>query len=241
MKAILSPSLLSSDLSNSGAVLEALENSGLGWIHLDVMDGLFVPNITFGAPFIKALRSKSGLFFDTHLMIENPDAHLQDFADAGVDLCVVHLEALNHAQRTLTVIRRLGMKAGLAINPSTDIANLRWLLADLDLILIMGVNPGFSGQKFIPQTLEKLAECRYFLRKYHYEGIPLQVDGGVNLENASSLVSAGANVLVSGSAFFRSDDYKKTFAAYNHEFELSVPLNSEKAIASVRSWRQNRA
>lgn len=240
MKAILSPSLLSANLANPQAELSALRSQGLSWIHLDVMDGVFVPNITFGAPVIKALRAGSALFFDTHLMIENPDRHLADFARAGADLCVVHMETLKHAQRTLAEIRKLGMKAGIALNPATDIEACRWLLPDIDLILIMGVNPGFSGQSFIPQTMEKIRECRDFLRKHHYDGrIPIQVDGGVNLKNAACLVEAGADILVSGSAFFGADDYGAITRDFEKQLVKSHTGGDLAALELAASWRHN--
>lgn len=204
---LLSPSLLSADFGKLAEELAALEAGGLTWAHWDVMDGWFVPNITFGAPVIKALRKRSSLFFDVHLMIKQPERYLQDFAEAGADMLVVHVEATVHLQRTLAEIRRLGMKAGVALNPSTPLNSLYYVLDDLDMILLMSVNPGFGGQRFIPATHQKLRDLRALLQKVGKSGLLVQVDGGVTPDNAAELVQSGADVLVSGSAFFKFPPY----------------------------------
>lgn len=213
---ILSPSLLSADFAHLADEVKALENSGIKWLHLDVMDGNFVPNITFGAPVIKKLRAVSSLVFDVHLMVDAPGRYIQDFKDAGADVLVIHAEAETHIQRTLSLIRQLGMKAGLAFNPATDIGALRWLAPDVDMVLLMSVNPGFSGQAFIPQSFDKVRACRNLLDEIGAKNTLIQVDGGACPENAAELIDCGADVLVSGSAFFGFKPYDsrlKTFEA----------------------------
>ncbi|WP_294446981.1 ribulose-phosphate 3-epimerase [uncultured Mailhella sp.] len=211
---ILSPSLLSADCGHLAETLKNLEEAGVKWVHWDVMDGQFVPNITFGQHVIKGLRPASGLFFDVHLMIESPERYLADFKAAGADMLVVHAEATVHLQRTLAEIRRLGMKAGAALNPATPLSVLDYVLDDLDMVLVMSVNPGFGGQKFLPATLRKVAELRAKLNDAGRSDCLIQVDGGVNLENTGALVQAGANVLVSGSAFFGHPPFSERLAAF---------------------------
>ena len=166
---ILSPSLLSADVGNLAAELSALEAAGLRWVHWDVMDGRFVPNITFGQHVIRQLRKRSGLFFDVHLMIVEPENYLSEFQAAGADMLVVHAEATRHLQRTLAEIRRLGMKAGVALNPATPLSALEYVLEDVDMILLMSVNPGFGGQKFLPITYEKIRRLRRMLDERRLE------------------------------------------------------------------------
>jgi ribulose-phosphate 3-epimerase len=210
---ILSPSLLSSDFGNLERELLSLEASGLLWVHWDVMDGMFVPNITFGPPVIKRLRKVSRLFFDVHLMIREPERYLAEFADAGADMLVVHAESSTHLDRTLREIRRLGMQAGVALNPSTPVHVLEEVLDLLDMVLIMSVNPGFSGQSFIPRSVEKIGRAAAML-KAAGSGARIQVDGGVDPGNTPDLIRAGAEILVTGSAFFQFPPYAERLALF---------------------------
>ncbi|MDR0239315.1 MAG: ribulose-phosphate 3-epimerase [Deltaproteobacteria bacterium] len=210
---ILSPSLLSSDFGRLAEELAALEEAGLSWVHWDIMDGSFVPNITVGPPVIASLRQRSGLFFDVHLMIEAPERHLAAFRDAGADMLIVHAEATLHLQRVLAEIRRLGMQAGVALNPASPLSLLEYVLDDVDMVLVMSVNPGFGGQRFLFPTYAKIRNLREILDARGLN-VKIQIDGGVEPDNVAELLRSGADVLVSGSAFFNFPPYAQRRAAF---------------------------
>ncbi len=199
----IAPSILSADFSRLGAEVDAIVAAGADYIHVDVMDGHFVPNISFGAPVMKSIRSVTDRPFDVHLMIAPTDAYLADFAQAGADIITVHAEAGPHLHRSLQAIRALGKKAGVALNPATPVSAIQHVIDDIDLILVMSVNPGFGGQKFIPESLTKIRQAKALIGG---RDIDLEVDGGVDANNARAIVDAGANVLVAGSAVYVGND-----------------------------------
>lgn len=204
-KKLIAPSMLAADFSNLARDIEVVNQSDADWFHLDVMDGVFVPNISFGMPVIKSMAKHTTKPLDVHLMIVEPDRYIQTFADLGADVLTVHVEACTHLHRSLQSIKAAGMKAGVALNPHTPIASLSHIIADIDLVCLMSVNPGFGGQSFIEATYEKVRELRALIDE-HKASTLIEIDGGVTNQNASQLVAAGADVLVAGSYVFSAFD-----------------------------------
>ena len=198
----IAPSILSANFAELGREVERLSNAGADFIHIDVMDGEFVPNITFGMPVIKAIRNKTNKVFDVHLMINNPQRYIDGFIDAGADIITLHYEAEKHLDRAIQYIKSKGVKAAVALNPATPTIVLKDIIASLDMVLIMSVNPGFGGQSFIPYSLDKIKEVKEMAIKANNPNILIQVDGGVDKNNVKDVIQAGANVIVAGSAVF---------------------------------------
>jgi ribulose-phosphate 3-epimerase len=209
---LVAPSLLAADFTKISSEIELVNQSDADWLHLDVMDGRFVPNITFGMFIIKAIRKMCTKPLDVHLMIENPDQYIQAFRDAGADVITVHYEACTHLHRTIQLIRQSGAKVGVALNPHTPVNLLKDVLEDIDLVLIMSVNPGFGGQKFIYRTLAKVQELKEMAIVRNLSPL-IEIDGGVGLHNAEKLLQAGADVLVAGSSVFKSDNPTQSIKA----------------------------
>lgn len=200
----LAPSILSADFTRLGEQMEVIEESGVEYLHIDVMDGKFVPSISFGMPVIASLRKNTKLTFDVHLMIEEPIRYLEDFKAAGADIITVHAEACTHLHRTVARIKELGLKAGVSLNPATSLYELEYILKDLDMVLIMTVNPGFGGQTFLPGTLDKIRRLNNMASDLETQ-IDIEVDGGITQENVNQVLEAGANVIVSGTSVFKGD------------------------------------
>ena len=215
----IAPSMLAADFANLQRDTEMVNNSVADWFHLDIMDGVFVPNISFGMPVIKSIAEHANKTLDVHLMIVDPDRYVSTFADLGADVLTVHLEACTHLHRTVQSIKQAGMQAGVAINPHTPISSLESIIKEVDLVCVMSVNPGFGGQSFIETTYDKVKSLRQLIEVNHSKAL-IEIDGGVTSANASALIEAGANVLVAGSFVFRSENPTETIAS------LSAQVNA---------------
>lgn len=209
---LIAPSILSADFTRLGEEIAIAQKGGADWIHVDVMDGHFVPNLTIGAPVVKSIRKTTTLPLDVHLMIEDPDKYLEDFAKAGADFITVHAEACTHLHRTLSYIKELGKKAGVALNPATGTDVLKYVIDHVDLVLIMSVNPGFGGQKFIENVIPKISQVKEMFEQNGKKDLYLSVDGGINFDTAPRVVRAGANVLVAGNTIYGSKSVSESIS-----------------------------
>ena len=219
---LIAPSILSADFSRLGEEIKAVEDAGADWIHVDVMDGHFVPNITMGPLVVEAIARVTNLPRDVHLMIENPDQYIPDFANAGANLISVQAEACLHLHRTIHMIRDLGAQPGVVLNPSTPLQSIDWVLEDVDFVLIMSVNPGFGGQSFIPSSLRKIQTLRQTIQDRGLSTL-IEVDGGVNANTIQQVSEAGADAFVAGSAIFGSENYKQTISRFRELMGADTP------------------
>lgn len=216
----LAPSILSADFGNLARDIKTIEGAGADWVHIDIMDGMFVPNISFGFPVMKSIRPVTDMVFDAHLMVEEPGRYIEECKNAGADLICVHAEACKHLNRTIMQIKESGLKAGVALNPATPLSVLEYVIEYLDMVLIMTVNPGFGGQSFIENSIRKIKEVRQMAKEKGVASLDIEVDGGVTPSNVGELIEAGANIFVAGSAVFKGDvekniaDFKAVFAKY---------------------------
>jgi ribulose-phosphate 3-epimerase len=245
-KVRIAPSILSADFAHLADEIAAVEQAGADLVHVDVMDGHFVPNLTIGPPIVEALRKVTSLPLDVHLMMTNPDAFIREFADAGATYLTVHVEACPHLHRTVQSIKEKGVQAGVTLNPATPLTSVQEILPDVDLLLIMSVNPGFGGQRFIPRVLHKIKLARAMIDRTG-RSVLLEVDGGVKADNAAAIVAAGANILVAGSAVFEAPghDYRRVIAqlraggpAGSDSGDNGKPTSPSKAAASARKGRR---
>lgn len=217
----LSPSILSADFANLLMDIKTVEDAGVELLHIDVMDGHFVPNISLGPVILNSIKSKTSIPFDVHLMIESPDKYIQNFAQAGADIITVHAEACPHLHRTIQNIKSCGVKAGVSLNPATPLCVIENVLEELDMVLIMSVNPGFGGQKFIESSLRKIRKLREMIEERGLD-VDIEVDGGIKIDNVQKVIEAGANVIVAGSAIFGGDNIKENVAAFKEKFDSAV-------------------